>query len=733
MQFYNYHPMVDYFNSMDSETYGRSSPQPRDKKDLSGLGYGIKDVGMSVPLGISAANVAGVYSKIRMGVGAIELGFPGAFSSQRGAHTPGVYGHDQRQALREMGAINEVNFTTHAAYNVMGLMGRDERGNFSITNAKLCKDEIARAVDFAADVAGSGSIVMHTGEFERPIVGMVIDDETGKHNLAVDPKTGRLMFRKRHSEPVDAAYVLLDDRTSQVMETVQGDRVVAFPDWNVSEKDYDGKDIWDNPTSIKKGDYTDYQGKLIPLKDIYDPIKGRVPKYDREKGRFQTRYLHFDDFRKVAEEENKVFELKNGRKPDYYEKRYPEEAFLHATLLTNEAHSRGWALQYGREADERIENITKLEKAYDFYKKLEETTPKEELWKLMKSDTQFVRGLGVGGTFLPPENKLPSEWLKEALHDNSKNLEFAKQASTSQEQQAQDTYETRLHLVTPIKRLERHPTRFYAELGIRAWERSKNPDKPLYLTVENLFPDRFGGHPEELVWLIKKSREKMVEFLTTPTDRYGVGEPLTPEERTKWFSEGKPQERANPFYKPGMSKEEAAKIAETHIGVTLDTGHLNLWRKYWDPQPGLTLEQNEEAFNKWYVEQVKKLAESKMIKNVHIVDNFGFQDDHLAPGQGNAPIQDVIKLLKKNGYDKAITVEPGADASTDVSDFHGLMKAWRQFGSPVYGIGGARAAQPQVWGEIQYSYFGQNRPPQYVFGGYSPSNDWTLWSAVPME
>ncbi|MBI2647367.1 hypothetical protein HYW99_02730, partial [Candidatus Woesearchaeota archaeon] len=85
------------------------------------------------------------------------------------------------------------------------------------------------------------------------------------------------------------------------------------------------------------------------------------------------------------------------------------------------------------------------------------------------------------------------------------------------------------------------------------------------------------------------------------------------------------------------------------------------------------------------------------------------------------------------GYDKAVTVEPGADASTDLSDFHGLMKTWRFFGSPVYGMGFRAPAVPQSWADVQYSFFGQNKPPYYVFGPYAPSNDWTLWSAVPLE
>ena len=55
---YSHHPVVDYFNSMDPESYGEKPPY--------GADLGVKDIGMSVPMGISAANVAGIYSKIRM-------------------------------------------------------------------------------------------------------------------------------------------------------------------------------------------------------------------------------------------------------------------------------------------------------------------------------------------------------------------------------------------------------------------------------------------------------------------------------------------------------------------------------------------------------------------------------------------------------------------------------------------------------------------------------------------
>ena len=76
-------------------------------------------------------------------------------------------------------------------------------------------------------------------------------------------------------------------------------------------------------------------------------------------------------------------------------------------------------------------------------------------------------------------------------------------------------------------------------------------------------------------------------------------------------------------------------------------------------------------------------------------------------------------------------VEPGADYTTDVSGFHSMMKTWKLFGSSVYGAAGA--APRTQWGQVQYGFFGQNSPPYFTFGAYSPSEDWTLWSGVPLE
>jgi len=560
---------------------------------------------------------------------------------------------------------------------------------------------------------------------------MHLDDETHKLNLARDP-SGRLLVRQNQTQEFDAKFDLLDSRTSQKMETVQKDRLVAYPVWKKAQEDYQGNDQDGNSVLIKKGDYIDYQNRKIM--DPYDTLRGRVPEYDPKTGRFEVKLQHFDYFKKESQDYNDYLQKKHGSEPNFYEKVYPEEAFLRATLETQEGHSRGWALQYGQETQTWIDAMKAIDKAIEYYKKLDESIPEEEKWKIMKQDR--IVPFQATMDLIPPETKHPLKILQEAKGESEKRLEFARQASASQEQQAEDTHETKEQLITPMKRLEQHGTRMYAEAAIHAMQKTRDPNNPVAVTIENLFPERFGGNLEELKWLIKKSRGKMVELLTEPKIQLGVSRlpvGMNEEKLNEALTPGKKgflQE--NPFY-AGISREEAENIAAKHIKATLDTGHLNMWKKYWQDDPKLSKEQNEGNYKKWTLKQVESLAKEDMIGNVHLADNFGYQDDHLAPGQGNAPIKEIVGILKKYGYDKAYTVEPGADATTDLSDFHGLMKTWRHFGAPVYGVGLGPPTIPQQWSDVQYSYFGQNKPPYYIFGPYAPSNDWTMWTTVPLE
>ncbi|MBR9699031.1 sugar phosphate isomerase/epimerase [Candidatus Woesearchaeota archaeon] len=694
----------------------------------SEFGLTVKDVGMSVPMGISAPNVQGIYSKIRAGLSKIEIGFPAAGSGNRQAQSPGMYGKDMRQAIKELGIANEVEFNTHAAYNVMGMTGSLEQAGdlikFDMNRARMGQHEIERAVDFAADVPGGGSVVIHTGEFLRPLTDIYVPDEEG--NLARG-SDGRTMWKQRLTEDKDATFYLIDDRTGQAMRTVEKDRLVAYPHWLRSKKEgHWGMDKQGNRAFIKKDDYVDYEGLLIL--DAYDPVVGRVPEFDDKTREFKVDYLSFNDFEVVAKEKNDALKKRLGRSLTFQEATTQTEAYFHATLETNEGHSRGWSGQYAEDVDTNIEMLEKLNKAKDFYQKIDAKLPPEEKWKIAIKEPN----MRVLDQIIPPETKDPLKYIEEQITNARTRINFARQASVSQLQQAQDTAETKRHIIDPIKYVDRYAVRHYAESALHAMDRSKDPNNPIVLTMEHIFPERFGGHPQEHKWLIKKARERFVEYLTEPEMELGVtydGKPAMAKNKEGLLEL---QKQPNPYYKAGLDKEQAKKLAERHIKATIDTGHLNLWRKYFQPRPGATPEDNENEFKQWFLGQIEDFAKDNLVGNVHLVDNYGYQDDHLSPGQGNAPIKETMKILKKFGYDKAYTVEPGADASTDLSDFHGVMKTWRFLGAPIYGLGAPSKSQ-QTWGKVQYSYFGQNQPPYFIFGSYSPSNDWTLWSQSPME
>ncbi len=723
---YGHHPANDYFappsNAMEPQSYGHDV-------SFGTPDLGVDRIGMSVPMGIAAQNVAGIYSKIRMGVGSMEIQFPGYKSGNRQAQTPEMYGEDQRTAIREMAMANEVDFTTHASFQMMGMTGFDGGRSYDIKNAVQNLQELKTAIDFQADIAKGGSVVMHAGEFDRPLTDMYLDDETGHINLARD-QNGRLMFRQYLTQEGASQFTLIDDRTHQVQQ-VQRDRLVSYPVWLTSDEDKLGIDTKGKRVQIQRGDYVDYEGRKIPETDVYHPLDGRVP-IIKPDGTARVELRSFDYFKEEARRYNEWFEMKHNRKPNYYEKLYPEEAFGRANLETQEAQARGgsrYTLSFGAHALQIAERMKEKKKAFDFYKELEDNLSEEEREKLKK---QYR--MDRGDTFdVTMKNLLPSQILDREI-DNDKNyLLYAQTGMPGGENSANDLAEAKRHLIAPIKRLERTGVRLYAEAGVHALRRTEDPNAPVVVAIEHIFPEQFGGHPEELKWIIKKSRDRMVDLLTKPYVEYGEsGEPIYWDKNRYTGDQGEMKEnlQQNPYY-TGVNEDEAKQLAAKHLKATIDTGHINMWRKYWQPDPKKTPEDNDKLFKEWVVKSIETLAKDGMIGNVHLADNYGYHDDHLAPGQGNSPVREIMNVIRKHGYDKAITVEPGADAATDQSDFHGLMKTWRFFGSPVYGMGGSRSSQQ--WADIQGAYFGQGRPPTYIFGSYAPSNDWSLWSQVPFE
>ena len=300
---------------------------------------------------------------------------------------------------------------------------------------------------------------------------------------------------------------------------------------------------------------------------------------------------------------------------------------------------------------------------------------------------------------------MPSEAIERTIKSTERDIDYAKETSSSQEAQAQDAENTMKHVVSAEKYALKRSFDSYAEAGMYAWRESEAKGlqkKPLVVTMENIYPEAYGGHPDELMHLISESRKVMAKKL---------------------------HEEKN------ISMDKAKELANTHIKATIDTGHLNTWRKYWQDDPNKSMRDNDENFKKWMVNRIETMAKKDMIGNMHLTDNYGYHDDHLAPGQGTTPVKEIVEVARKHGYNGPMSIEPGADATTDQSDFQGLMKTWQLVGSPVYGAHGpVRVDTPKAsWSDIQYGYFGQTQPPYFIFGSYAPSQEWQLWTQVPME
>jgi len=291
------------------------------------------------------------------------------------------------------------------------------------------------------------------------------------------------------------------------------------------------------------------------------------------------------------------------------------------------------------------------------------------------------------GRILPPEIKTPSEFYEQMERDLEREKRWSEELSISMGKERAET-EQRLQRLRPIEEVGiEKSAEGIARAAMYAFklEKEKRLEKPLFIAPENLYPEGgYGSHPQELKEIIQKSRERMKQLLME-------------------------QERLN--------EEEAKKIAEQHIKATFDIGHATNWRKYFKG--------TDEEFKKWVIEQVKDLTKSGIIGHIHVSDNLGYYDEHLTPGQGIAPIKEFIEEVKKAGI-KSVIVEPAHQ------DYKAMLGAWREFGSTIYAAL-APYGMRGGWTDIEFSYFGRTRSPNYLVGDIRPSDDWVLWSGVPLE
>jgi sugar phosphate isomerase/epimerase len=98
------------------------------------------------------------------------------------------------------------------------------------------------------------------------------------------------------------------------------------------------------------------------------------------------------------------------------------------------------------------------------------------------------------------------------------------------------------------------------------------------------------------------------------------------------------------------------EISDKRVGILLDTGHLNFYCR------GLRDDQIK------FVETFKN-----KIFEVHLNDNDGRDDLHLAPGMGNAPIEDIFEILDANQL--PIVLELLNPSDNDVKNAQNFVKS----------------------------------------------------------
>ncbi|MBI2133380.1 hypothetical protein HYU11_01720 [Candidatus Woesearchaeota archaeon] len=617
-------------------------------------GLSPSDIGISAPP--MQNQLEALNARIRQGASRVELGFTGRGKGSMGqsSTTPEMYGMEERRDIRELANLNKVILSTHATTQVGNLSGLTE-GGFNEMAREMALNEVKRAIDFAADVTDGGAVVVHTGEFQRPIF-----DSYGP-DFMMNPAESDVGHQAHpQGERKKAVFNIVDTRTGQIIP-IRTDQPVPLPVW---KKDAQGNYI--------KDEY----GERIPETE-QDPNNPGTVRY-----KMSTR--EWDYFVQEAQKYSKEHPDQSPRKPEM-------QYFIEQNDMQR-LQFKSLSKFYGgiEQVEDTKKNLEKVNKALKFYEELEKTVPQDELWKL-KLPSGAPRELA--GLIPPDDPRLPSQVLKDMKTHYEGMLQRMIYSELSYTQQARDI-EERQKYVAPIKEYAiQKSADTIARAGLFAMQKSEQmkTKEPLYIAPENIFPETYGAHPEELRHIIKESRKTMSQQLE------------------KMY---------------GYDKQHAVELSERHIKATFDIGHAYTWRKYFVGDPKASIAENDAKFKNWLLNQVQQLTDEGIIGHVHVSDNFGYEDEHVDPGMGRAPIKEFIDKIKKGGI-KNVTVEPAHQ------DYRSLLGAWRHFGSSIYGMS---RPMGDTWSDVWRGYFGQTAPPYFLYGEAAPDPEhWVLWTGTRME
>lgn len=620
-----------------------------------------------------------VAAAIRKGAKSVEL----SISTRAPGTGPDFYTKDKLREIREMAKANQVELVSvhvpvEKVGNLSGFAGMNQ--GFVEEQRFMQLNEVKKAIKFAAETTDGGAIVVHTGEFQRVM---------SEQPWARSP-TGEIMIKSYEEEPERFVAYLVDDRTGRVVADAKKTQTVYEPVYiTAKERGLSGQKDPKTGRVFQDEDWIDIHDHWVNPTDP-DQLFERVPKWDAERTRFETQKLEWSDFVRKAEKWNREHADEIAGNPD--KRITPEEMYYRTVAETNELQYRGSSLFYAQHYEDYKHRKDKMMEAYKFYKDLEEKVPENERWKLVRQRPVDHYGLVI------PENVLPSEWLFKEIKQMEDYMRHTHEASSAADARADQVREDLAHIKSVAKYAKVQSVKSYTDAVLYAIDitREHNLKNPLFIAPENILPEYgYGSHPDELIELVYMTRKSVADRLMK--DR-------------------------------GMSARSAEELANRHVMATLDTEHLGIWRKHFVRKQGENEEQFTQRFNGWYMDQVKKMQDKGIIGHIHIADGFGYENANLPAGQGIMPVVDAVKYLMKKGYSGPFLSEGYGDAERM------LRETWKAFGSPIYSLVGPVSPGSGVrWSDVQHSYFGQHNPPNYIFGAYSPSNDWTFWTQTPLE
>lgn len=474
---------------------------------------------------------------------------------------------------------------------------------------------------------------------------------------------------------------------------------------------------WEFPRSINDQSFTKEKGKVVFEQVGEQPIAWLVD--DRTGRTHQVR---------KTEVEHLPYSKENFKKVE----QKPGEA-----IVLNEFT---WQ-DFEKWADHNKE----LNKKLPADKKLPDTPEALYVEKQLEGQEQSTKGFQTTYMGYAEQEKKDMERLQKKIADKEYENEEEKAAMEKgvkhYEERYKDHLQAALGHAQQVKELEERKKHFrplkdfaftrstdsYAKAGLFAMQETHvgmekgTVTKPIHVGPEIGWPEYFGSHPDEFIDLVKKSRARMVELLT----------------KERVFDPTKGKEDDNPYFRPEMDRKRAEEEAKRHIKGLFDTSHMGMWLAHFrpekDPQTGTieTEERRVKRFSKWYKEQVERIAKEDVVGSIQLVDSMSAAHGHLPPGQGIFPVKEAAEIFKEHGFSGFVVSEGHEEEKFGEGRI--LTKTWQMMGAQAPIGAGYFSGAPMHWSGIQSGYFGRTYSPQFMFGSYAPSNEFKLWSEIPLE